>query len=359
MNTRNIFSVAAMALTVSTWSCIDKPYRMTTQINADGSCLREVCGKADSAFFAGDTSHNPFFFALDAGWHVQPDTPDMQNRMVKASRRFSSVGAISAMLRFDEALRPIAAPVEVLEKRFRWFYSYYTFTGTYSTILDSLSFLPDDYMSKAEQKIWFQGDFSPLFGTNGREMKEELEKIGKKFSRLYDRYAFERSVEAVQAYASSAPEIAPWVAQLAEVQDSVFLRYVEPNKAFEMELGKVCKMFDDYFATKAFSNLYKKNETAMDEYFAEHFLPEKLWDILIEYELVMPGKITYTNASMSRHDTLAWKVNAERFAVNDYVLRAQSRVVHTWAFVLTGLLAILAACCLLRAATLKKKYSVE
>ncbi|MDR0688625.1 MAG: hypothetical protein LBF55_08100 [Prevotellaceae bacterium] len=349
-------AVALLALAWCVCSCISNRYRITTRINAYGSCLREVYAKADSAFLSGDTSHNPFFFTLDSSWLVQPEASGAQGYTVRASRRFSSVSAISAALRFDEKQQPMAAPVEALEKRFRWFFSYYTFTGAYPTILDTaISFSPDEYMSKAEQKIWFQGDFSALAGANGMEMKDALCIIEKKFLKLYDRYAFERSVDAVQAYASPAHL---WAAQLAlaEVKDSIFNRYVKDDRYFkddtepEVNLEATCKMLDSYFATGVFAALYEENRQAMDAHFSARFLPDNLPDMAAEYELLMPGKVIWSNADVSRHDTLAWKVDATRLVLDDYVLRAHSRAAHAWAFVLTALLLLLAGYCLIKVA---------
>jgi len=61
-------------------------------------------------------------------------------------------------------------------------------------------------------------------------------------------------------------------------------------------------------------------------------------DIEIDYKLSMPGKIIETNAPFFKNDTLSWKVDNDRFRINDYNLKAISRKPNYWAFVITSLI---------------------
>ena len=45
-------------------------YRMTSRIDTNGSMHREVYARGDSAFIAGNKTHNPLLFQLDTDWQI-------------------------------------------------------------------------------------------------------------------------------------------------------------------------------------------------------------------------------------------------------------------------------------------------
>ena len=63
---------------------------------------------------------------------------------------------------------------------------------------------------------------------------------------------------------------------------------------------------------------------------------------MISYELVIPGEVINTNASIIKSDTLVWKVNEMRLLFDDYTLTAEYRVINSWAIIIVALLLIVA-----------------
>ncbi|GHT24415.1 hypothetical protein FACS189430_09270 [Bacteroidia bacterium] len=171
--------IAAGMAVLGMCSCASTDYRITTTIRPDGSCLREVYTKGDSAFVAGDWSNNPYLFRVDSSWQIEQVADYEQKFNVKLAKTFHSIEEISSGLQFDEDLRPLVAPEEALQKRFRWFYTYYSFKTAYPPV--QLPVPIDRYLSKAEQKLWFQGDLAAYAGRNGIELKKELDDIEKRF----------------------------------------------------------------------------------------------------------------------------------------------------------------------------------
>ncbi|MDR3094054.1 MAG: hypothetical protein LBU62_05365 [Bacteroidales bacterium] len=166
-------------------SCSKTNYRMLTTVHPNGACLREIYAQGDSAFAAGDWSENPYLFRLDSSWQITPiiDHHTKQKFNVKIAKNFHSIDEISADLQFDEDLRPLVAPKETLQKHFRWFYTCYSFKAVYPTIPVQQPVPIDRYLSKSEQKLWFQGDLSGYAGLNGIELKEEMDDIELRFGK--------------------------------------------------------------------------------------------------------------------------------------------------------------------------------
>jgi len=56
----------------------------------------------------------------------------------------------------------------------------------------------------------------------------------------------------------------------------------------------------------------------------------------------LPGDIIQANNAVVDGETLTWKLTPQRLIPDDYILEAQSRKANIWAFILTGLIVIIA-----------------
>lgn len=63
------YFLITMLLLLSMTSC-STYYRTTSRVERDGSMYREIYAQGDSAFIAGDKTHNPFLFQPDANWQL-------------------------------------------------------------------------------------------------------------------------------------------------------------------------------------------------------------------------------------------------------------------------------------------------
>jgi hypothetical protein len=306
-------------------------YRQTTRINPDGSCVREIYAKGHSDFLSGNRAKHPYLFQLDSTWAITPlDTVKYGSYNVKISKTLRNIGEFSAGLRCDEEFRPLLAPVETLQKRFRWFYTVYTFQAIYPSIAAKIPVPIDRYMSKDEQKLWFQGDFSAYGGMIGWELKDELDPIEKQFWRWYSQNVCKVYFEVIgdfeklsgnRLYSSLSPA----------AKDSLFQK-IAKNDIFESDIADLYRELDKYFKTNYFADLYKKNKQEIDAK-CEKLLSLDLFSNKIEYQLIVPGKLIHANTPLVHQDTLTWKITALRMIPGDYQLTAISRTVHPWAFV--------------------------
>jgi hypothetical protein len=348
--------IAISGLSVGMISCVTD-YRTISTVRSDGSIFREIYAKGDSAFLAGDKTKNPYFFQLDSGWQItvlnEKNTGELLDKYnVKINKLFHTTKEISSELRFDEDYRPLAAPAESFQKHFRWFYTYYSYKTVYQKFSDKISIPVDEYLNVAEQKLWFQGDFSGYSGMNGIELKEEMDKIEQRFWKWYARNIYEIRFEVIMDYEKNLS--GRYVSKIQEVKDTVFENLFKNFDFAENDSFETANLYitlDKHFNINYFSGLYRDNRLQIDglmkekEKYLENLI-DKLFNVEIEYQLIMPGKLIYANAPVQYQDTLIWKVNAFRFVSNDYVLTAESRTTHVWAFVVTFLLLALSVCCL-------------
>jgi hypothetical protein len=334
-------------------SCVNSYYGVTTKINPDGSCLREIYARGDSAFLSGNRSHNPYMFYPDSSWQITPLSKAAGKYNVKIGKTSVPFGEFASGLQIvDENLRALAAPQEILKRHSGWFYTGYTVKTVYPCILEKIPVAPDDYMSKDEQKMWFQGDFSAYTGMNGWELKNEMDGIENQFLIWYSRNVYEIYLETLSTLGKLSGN-SPYISMLPEVKDSVFRMIVKNNNwgmYGDIMYGDINRSLDEYFQTTYFSDLYKNAEIGEQiDSIWEDRLSNDLFTADIEYKLVIPGKLISANTSLISGDTLTWKITAVRLIPSDYEITATFRTANVWAFVITILFAALSVCCLTKA----------
>lgn len=263
------YFIMAMLLLLSVTSC-STYYRMSSRIEKDGSMYREIYAQGDSAFLAGDKTHNPFLFQPDANWQlVNLDSTikfnfwgEEEKLNVKACQKISVTdGEYFTVAKSKEHLNSMAIPMEQLKKKFRWFYTYYIYTATYKELQDKGPVPLSDYLNKEEQIIWFHGNDDAFRGMNGIEMNDKLDKLEAKFGEWYNRSIYEINWEVIHHFVSQQKDTA-CLHRLEELKDAVYKKY-SSEKGYSLEdadLEEVCSLFDKVCSTKYFSDLYNTNK---------------------------------------------------------------------------------------------------
>jgi hypothetical protein len=352
---------------------------MLTVINPDGSCYREFTATADSAFMAGDTAtkHNPFPVVIDSrsgiSWKygnsgLRTDFPvkksvldsiiklnasrkltknDSLNKKDKhlcfsviARLKYSSVEDMSVRFKLKPSYKWSKMKVKYsLEKRFRWFYTYYSYRETYPKIKTGFELPIEKYMTKDEALFWFTGKPNMLQGMNGVEIRSYVGGLEDKYNKWFAHNNWNKEYKVlIDNY--DQINIRPVTKERLELmRDTLFNSCDKDLPDFKME-----KSLNKYFKTTAFSVLWKGENSPMKkienklnnrdfiEYFSEQF----------NYRLIMPGKTTPPGDAVMQGDTILWKLTAYRMVPNDFTIEAQSRKANIWAFILTGLILIIA-----------------
>lgn len=218
---KNLKFLLWFTMAIFLFSCKDsKDPKYLTVINSDGSCYKVIESIADSAFIVGDTSKsNPLGVHLDSAWSIswRYITPEYKNNwplkrwewdttrkheqlMVKARRNYSSVEEMSQSFRFshDHNWRSIVPRLK-LDKKFRWFYTYFTYSELYPKIktFDKIPF--EKHLTKAEAEFWFNGNPELIKGMNGIEIKEEAKRVEDNFNLWLEHNIWEEELTVLLA----------------------------------------------------------------------------------------------------------------------------------------------------------------
>ena len=349
MKTNHSIATLLLLLSLGMTSC-STYYRMTSRIDTNGSMHREVYARGDSAFIAGDKTHNPFLFQLDTDWQiVNLDSTlkfnfwgEEEKLNVKACRNIPLInGEYFSISNGKEQMSSLAIPTEQLKKRFKWFYTYYIYTATYKELPDKGPVPLDKYLNKEEQIIWFRGDNAAFSGMNGIEQNDKLDKLEAKFGEWYNRSQYEIIWEVIRQFTSQKGDTV-YVNRLNELKETVYTNHLSgKDSCGDAGIDDVCALFDKVGQTNYYSELYKAHAKAMDNMCEQKIKIAEVFYHAIQFELTMPGTLLSSNASLSTNNIMVWKIDGLRLLTGNYVLTAESRVINYWAFGLT-LLIILA-----------------
>lgn len=332
-------------------SACETHYELTTEINPDGSCIRQCkVVTRDSAFLTGDTTVNPFPFTLDPSWQLSvydsvqktclpwplaqwTPTEKKSRQLVIATRYFPSVQALNDSFRFNHSPWQNIIPEITLKKSFRWFYTYYTFQEKFPQFPPEQIPVPLNlYLTPQEQQQWFQENPTAYQGMNGLEIYDQLNDLQGKADTWFNHNFFAMQYAGIAEVAAEST-VNPFAARMSQARDSIF---ESAREKYDIGSTDAIYLLNQYFHTDYFSTL---NRTKIDSLYTGKERIAEILDPQFNYELIMPGKVISSNAPYYEKNTLVWKVNAWRFLTSDYTITAKSRKVNLWTVILTLLFA--------------------
>lgn len=368
-----LFFAAVCALT----SCVE-PDNMLTVIKPDGSCYKEFSSTVGSDFMLGKNLSEQKYFPIvvDSSWSVTWRLEDSTQWSTEFPLSQAGMDAINASMPmemnsktkkmekkkpvFDVQLRKAFGSVDEmgnvfrlnpkhkwnkmnvkyhLEKKFRWFYTYYTYTETYPKINTNFKTPIDSFMTKEEANYWFAGEPNIYKGMNGIEIREAIGSLEEKYDHWFAKNLWDNAFDVLLANYDLMrnPPVAP--DSLAKCKEVIFDSKVKDDKDFDME-----KVLNGYFKTKAFSIYWETKDSPLKKH--EKDFEEQAFVALFgkafNYRLCMPGRITPKENLVLNGDTLTFKLTAYRMIYSDYVIQGESRKTNTWAFIVSGLILVLA-----------------
>jgi len=348
MNTTiKLIAIGACALLTACNNKID----VTTVVNSNGSCDRVLVAEVDEKFIQGDTAQHPFVMDL-TGWDILWKYKDSRIRtdwpvksfkknkedsaeaiLVIARRHFNTVQQMAHSFRIksshawnDIEIKP------VLEKSFRFFYTYYNYKESFSKLPITLPVPVSKYLSAEEAGYWLTGKPDILKGMNGVEAKEILDGIEGKVEKWLLGNLFEMQYSELLRHLELITNHPPKEIMNAR-KDSVFTLY-NADYAKERTKFDLMPILDKSFKTQVFGSFAKAgNDSVLEKinnpeafkHLSDYF------DAYFDYKLVMPGVITESNGILS-HDTLNWKIDTYRLLNENYTIEASSKKANTWAF---------------------------
>ena len=347
MKTNSIYGfliVAAMLLA----SCQQSEVKMHTVIHEDGTCTREVIysnvmtkEKRDSLWGDKTGPSLPMPECLDVEGFTETNTEVEKGDTVTTtlSCHFPSVEEMSKknpLLLNDDRLKSKAK----LEKRFRWFYTEYTYTETFDCVGDTFKLDATKYADKDTVNFWFTGEPNLLKGLNGAEASQKISEMEPLISKWLNDNLFMVCFDYVVDHYDSIPNPPVSKERFCELHDSLANYLLKDKKdLLEMEPAEGLKNF---FHSDAYAMFFDEETACGKELNKELFKRLSIFWFNVPYTLSMPGTIIDAGKGILNGDIITYPLTGERLIPHDYTITATSRVTHIWAYIVTLLVVLLA-----------------
>jgi len=356
-----------------------QPSDMLTVIAPDGSCYREFTANANPQFLLGDTTakFNPFPVVIDSTWKITwkfknsmlhsnfpvkksvydsilkntsktieikkygSNKDKLSNELIVYARQnYTSPGEMDSRFKLKPSHPWSSLKVKhMLDKKFRWFYTYFTYKEIYPKVNTNFDIPIENFMTKDESSFWFTGKPNILEGMNGVEIREYVGSIEDNFHKWFNKNLWDSEYKVLLENYDKIERINLSKERLSSLKDTIFNRKVDKVEDFKME-----QILDSYFKTTTFSEYWKSENCPMRK-FEQEFNNQgfiQYFSGALTYKLIMPGKVIQPNNAVLHGDTLIWNLTAYRMIPANYIIEAQSRKTNIWAFILTGIILILA-----------------
>lgn len=268
------------------------------------------------------------------GWDVSVlesgivvDFYDSTEEMTHMARR-SGMTIDSVSIAGHDDINPLLCPEESLDRRFRWFYTFYDYRAVFGSLRERLPISFDGYLTDDRLELFLKGSSSPV-GWNGIEMYLLLDDIVQDFARWYSDATYFVMCDIFDPFCTK---------EQSEVLDSAKERLMEGTER-EIWFAMKPDEFDDMLATVAsgagFGKIYEENHEAIDAAYVEKTEIMDCFETSFVFAVDMPGRYVDGNAVSFIDGSPSWKVDAYRLLYGDFVMEASSRKANLWAFILT------------------------
>ena len=363
----NIKTIAAMTMVLIMAACKNKDDRMLTVINEDGTCSREYTFHStqqrlgippeedyDSivdktwerswSVLGADSVRYPVPLTeaqLDSMQALDLSQPLGNLLMVHAKKDYKSVEEMSAQIYRAERSHLVKAEgfkaSSKLEKRFKWFYTDYTFTETFAYEDSTLFPIPlSQFLSADTVSFWFTGQPNLTQSLSGAESKEMLDNIEKKISQWSNANWFYEMCNVIIENYDKVENPPVSKERFTCVRDSLVILpcVLNANEGDGMK-ENITAQIDKAFPSDAYTQFLRSYEGGLGQY-------GQLLSFDTSYDLVMPGRVLDAGMGQYDGDVIHYRLGGDQMIPGDYTIIATSRVTNIWAFIVTILVIILA-----------------
>ena len=323
---KTVYLLVAILLMIIVNSCTTY-YYVYTDVAKNLDVKRSVY--ASSA----DGSSVDFPFVISGRWSISklPEAyeVDFCDAVVKMTHEASSSGRVGDVsLAGKDGLNPLLKPSENLDKRFRWFYTYYDYSAEFEGLKDKLPLPIEGYLTDEQLELFFRGA-NPPEGWNGVEMYCLLDDINQNFAKWHSDATYYVMCGIFKPYCTKQQIVALYTLKCR------FMEGMERDIMFAMKPDE----FEDRLAAvlpeSGFGNIYEDNSEAIDQAYEKETEIIGCFETAFMYTVNLPGRYVAGNAVDSLGSSPTWKVDAYRLMAGDLKLIATSRQVNLWAFLVT------------------------
>lgn len=327
-------TIAAILLLQLVSSC-STYYYVVTDVDKDVSVKRSVYAESS------DDGSATVFLSPSVWIESSVNEPfevDFYDQTCTMGKVYDSDADIISVLSFqpdsDQKDNPLFKPDEKLDKKFKWFYTYYVYSAVFKSLKERLPLPMDAYLTPQQKTLFFKGQ-NPPQGWNGIEIYYLLDDVNSKFAEWYSDVVFYVLSDMIRQCCSTY--------QLSILDDckESFMKDLDRELIFVMEPDDFTARLSEIYPDAGFEKIYDDNEGMLKAAYEKEAVMISYFGYSFIYTIRMPGKFYDGNAVDFIDGNPSWKIDGFRLMDGDLVLDAVSRKLNLWAFAVTFVLIIL------------------
>ena len=330
-------------------SCQKQNINMHTVIHSDGTCERMVSysnvmtkEQRDSLLgenLCGWSQPMPECLNVDAFCKSHTEVGEGDTVKTTFSCPFSSVEEMcqKTPLQLNGVRLKSSAK---LQKRFRWFYTEYTFTETFACVGDSFKLSPVNYADENIVSYWFTGQPNIVEGLSGAEAMSKLNDIEPQINKWLDDNFINLCFDYIASHYDSIPNPPVSRQRFIELKDSL-VKFAKKSRIDNLNV-QPNTVFRDFFGSDAYAMFFDEESNCGKELLSAFTDRLNIFWFGVSYTLSMPGTVIDTGTGICEDGVVYYPLTGERLIPHDYVISAKSRVTNIWAYLVTLLVIIIA-----------------
>jgi hypothetical protein len=315
-------------------SCDEPETVVTNYVHPDGSVTRKIVMRNLKDSFGRTVQQVPF----DSTWIVK-DSVEINGKgdttwVKRAEKLFMSIDEINLTYKTDSGPNKDISRKTLFKKTFKWFNTEFSFSERIDKKL-SYGFPVKDFLNKEELQYFFSPGNLKHDKENGAD------------SLVYR--ALADSVKMKTDIWTSKNIVSGWIdefSKLSEGKDGS-QKVIKSVKLHEKDLisdinandAKLDSLWSNgiilkrYISENEYQTFRIEADSALGNVVNQIFFNFKDYSVRI----VMPGKLIGTNGFIDSSQVLIWPVENDYFMTESYEMWAESKVINTWAWLVSGL----------------------
>jgi hypothetical protein len=330
---RKIISSIFLLILFIGFSCDEPETTVTNIVHPDGSVTRRIEMRNNENKFKKSDLQVPF----DSTWIIK-DTVNVGEKkdttwIKTAEKLFKNTDEINKSYLSDRGANKDIPRKATFIKRFKWFNTVYRYSETIEKKM-AHGYPIKEFLNKEELTYFY----SP--GSINREKQNGPDSLKYR--------AFEDTIKIKTDRWTGKSVVSEWISEFSGLTagkggDDISR---ESLKSREDDLCRIINKFDNKFDSLWATGVILKEmigEGNAVKFKAEGdsalaIVTRYLFANFKEYsvKIVMPGKVIGTNGFIDKTDQLLWPVKSDFFFTETYEMWAESKVVNTWAWIVTG-----------------------
>ena len=318
-------ATAALASSCSTYYCV------SSQVSEDLSVKRTIYSSENSYEHLQEDIWKIQKLDRHAGFNFHNSSDSMK---FKACAQADEIGLLKCK---SDIGNPILCPEESLGRKFRWFFTQYEYKAVFKTFKHRIPLAYDGYLTEEEMSLLLRGSDMPK-GWNGTEIYGMLDEISRKFAQWYSDAVYITLCDIFRPYCDERQ------IEFMETAHDAFMTKADREEVLMMTPKDFVSIWENMAPEMKISDVYSAEKASIDKAYEtgtqviEYFFTESF------HTIDLPGKYAYGNAVEFMDGNPVWKVDAYRLLYDDMILKAASRKVNIWAFLVTFAIIAAIAC---------------